>query len=175
MVSLYEYFLQDWRAEKHGSEGKRAELRRKTELLQKRELLAQQIMSMSIPACTAALEASRTSRTSRIIMRKSTMVTFTSGDRHRFEPPRTQTAFIDLTNLFAKKLLQPTWLENYKALGFQTNSSRMGKKCPFCCFCPEYPMIPGCRWVIKKARHSGSKDGIKVGLHTQAKSEPACI
>ena len=36
MVSLHEYFLQDWRAEKHGSEGKRAELRRKTELLQKR-------------------------------------------------------------------------------------------------------------------------------------------
>ena len=38
-------------------------------------------------------------------MRKSTMVTLTSGDRHRFEPPRTQTAFIDLTNLFAKSLL----------------------------------------------------------------------
>ena len=83
-------------------------------------------------------------------MRKSTMVTFTSGDRHRFEPPRTQTAFIDLTNLSAKKLLQPTWLENYKALGFQTNSSRSGKKCRVCCFCPEYPVIPGCRWVIEK-------------------------
>ena len=89
-------------AEKHGSEGERAELRRKTELLQKRELSAQQNMNMSTHACTAALEASRTSRTSRIIMRKSTMVTLTSGDRHRFEPPRTQTAFIDLTNLFAE-------------------------------------------------------------------------
>ena len=150
MVSLYEYFLQDWRAEKHGSEGKRAELRRKTELLQKRQLLAQQNMNMSIPACTAALEASRTSRTSRIIMRTSTMVTFTSGDRHRFEPPRTQTAFIVIPKVNAKKLLQPTWLENYKALGFQTNSSRMGKKCPFCCFCPEYPVVPGCRCGIKK-------------------------
>ena len=105
-------------------------------------------------------------------MRKSTMVTFTSGDRHRFEPPRTQTAFIDLTNLSAKKLLQPTWLENYKALGFQTNSSRSGKKCPFCCFCPEYPMVPGCRCGIKKAMYSGPTDGIKVGLDTQAKSEP---
>ena len=91
-------------------------------------------------------------------MRKSTMVTFTSGDRHRFEPPRTQTAFIDLTNLSAKKLLQPTWLENYKALGFQTNSSRMGKKCPFCCFCPEYPMVPGCRCGIKKGVVLRSKD-----------------
>ena len=105
-------------------------------------------------------------------MRKSTMVTFTSGDRHRFEPPRTQTAFIDLTNLFAKKLLQPTWLENYKALGFQTNSSWRGKKIRVCCFCPEYPMVPGCRCGIKKAIHSGPPDGIKVGLHTQAKSEP---
>ena len=104
MVSLFEHFFQDWRAEKHGSEGKRAELRRKTELLQKRQLLAQQNMNMSIPACTAALEASRTSRTSRIIMRKSTMVTFTSGDRHRFEPPRTQTAFIDLTNFTVSSL-----------------------------------------------------------------------
>ena len=120
---MHEYFLQDWRAEKHGSEGKRAELRRKTELLQKRELSAQQNMNMSTHACTAALEASRTSRTSRIIMRKSTMVTFTSGDRHRFEPPRTQTAFIVCPKVNAKKLLQPTWLENYKALGFQTNSS----------------------------------------------------
>ena len=83
-------------------------------------------------------------------MRKSTMVTFTSGDRHRFEPPRTQTAFIDLTDVAAKKLLQPTWLENYKALGFQTNSSRMGKLFPFRCFCPEYPMVPGCRCGIKK-------------------------
>ena len=36
MVSLFEHFFQDWRAEKHGSEGKRAELRRKTELLQER-------------------------------------------------------------------------------------------------------------------------------------------
>ena len=36
-------------------------------------------------------------------MRKSTMVTFTSGDRHRFEPPRTQTAFIDLTNFWPQK------------------------------------------------------------------------
>ena len=158
MVSLYEYFLQDWRAEKHGSEGERAELRRKTELLQKRELLAQQYMNMSTPACTAALEASRTSRTSRIIMRKSTMVTLTSGDRHRFEPPRTQTAFIDLTDVAAKKLLQPTWLENYKALGFQTNSSRMGKLFPFCCCCPECPMVPGCRCGIKKAMHSGPQD-----------------
>ena len=155
LVSLNEYFFQDWRAEKHGSEGKRAELRRKTELLQKRELLAQQNMNMSTPASTAALEASRTPRTSRIIVRKSTMVTFTSGDRHRFEPPRTQTAFIDLTNLSAKNLLQPTWLENYKALGFQTNSSRSGKKCRVCCFCPEYPVVPGCRCGIKKAMHSG--------------------
>ena len=38
-------------------------------------------------------------------MRKSTMVTFTSGDRHRFEPPRTQTAFIDLTDVSAKKAI----------------------------------------------------------------------
>ena len=81
-------------------------------------------------------------------MRKSPMVTVPSGDRHRFEPPRTQTAFIDLTNLSAKKLLQPTWLENYKALGFQTNSSWRGKKIRVCCFCPEYPMVLGCRWVI---------------------------
>ena len=108
-------------------------------------------------------------------MRKSTMVTFTSGDRHRFEPPRTQTAFIVCPKVNAKSLLKPTWLENYKALGFQTNSSRMGKKCPFCCFCPEYPMVPGCRCGIKKAVHSGSTDGIKVGLHTQAKSEPPYV
>ena len=161
MVSLFEQFFQDWRAEKHGSEGERAELRRKTELLQKRELSAQQNMNMSTHACTAALEASRTSRTSRIIMRKSTMVTFTSGDRHRFEPPRTQTAFIDLTNLFAKKLLQPTWLENYKALGFQTNSSRMGKLFPFCCFYPEYPVVPGCRWGIKKGAHLRTRAVLK--------------
>ena len=69
-------------------------------------------------------------------MRKSTMVTFTSGDRHRFEPPRTQTAFIVCPKVNAKKLLQPTWLENYKALGFQTNSSWRGKKIRVCCFCP---------------------------------------
>ena len=169
MVSLYEYFLQDWRAEKHGSEGKRAELRRKTELLQKRELSAQQNMNMSTPACTAALEASRTSRTSGIIMRKSTMVTFTSGDRHRFEPPRTQTAFIDLTNLSAKKLLQPTWLENYKALGFQTNSSRSGKKCRVCCFCSEYPMVPGCRWGIKKGVGLRSKTVLSGPRHPSEK------
>ena len=124
-------------------------------------MLAQQNMNMSTPACTAALEASRTSRTSRIIMRKSTMVTFTSGDRHRFEPPRTQTAFIDLTDVAAKKLLQPTWLENYKALGFQTNSSRMGKLFPFCCFCPEYPMVLGCRWVIKKGVHLRTRTVLK--------------
>ena len=37
-------------------------------------------------------------------MRKSTMVTFTSGDRHRFEPPRTQTAFIVCPKVNAKKL-----------------------------------------------------------------------
>ena len=118
MVSLHECFLQDWRAEKHGSEGKRAELRRKTELLQNRELLAQQNMNMSTPACTAALEASRTSRTSRIIMRKSTMVTFTSGDRHRFEPPRTQTAFIDLAGLDHKKAIATDLARKLQSFGF---------------------------------------------------------
>ena len=80
-------------------------------------------------------------------MRKSTMVTLTSGDRHRFEPPRTQTAFIDLTNLSAKKLLQPTWLENYKALGFQTNSSwrGSGKKIRLLALA-SVAFVPSTRW-----------------------------
>ena len=113
MVSLYEYFLQDWRAEKHGSEGKRAELRRKTELLQGRVVRTAE--HEHVDTCLH----SGVRGTSRIIMRKSTMVTFTSGDRHRFEPPRTQTAFIDLTDRCGRKKATATDLaRKLQSFGF---------------------------------------------------------
>ena len=52
-------------------------------------------------------------------MRKSTMATLTSGDRHRFEPPRTQTAFIiDLAGLDHKKAIATDLARKLQSFGF---------------------------------------------------------
>ena len=63
-------------------------------------------------------------------MRKSTMVTFTSGDRHRFEPPRTQTAFIDLAGLDHKKAIATDLARKLQSFGFSDQFFLARKKNP---------------------------------------------